>query len=1146
MPHLQTIPLSRFVFREFCKAALAPLLVIELALVLLYFWINDHNQTKAVATLEQETIAHLQEIVHDQSRILGEQLTAVQSLAEVVQRETTRFFTTPDLAPPTSTPKPNLAFADNGIYYQTNNTGGGSLYYSTRTAIGQAQQTKASRSAVLDPIYKNIYAANKNIVAVYLNTHDSMNRYFPFIEKIYAQYLPDMNIPEFNFYYLADADHNPARGPVWTETYLDPAGQGWMMSCIVPIYQGNFLEGVAGIDITIKKFLDNILNLQLPWGAEAFLVDGKGTIMAMPTGVERLLGLNELREFAYQSQVAQDTYKPEEFNLLKAKEDGVAQTVAKILPRSQAVTDLQVDEARMLLAMATEPVTGWKLMILADKERILQPITALERQAERIGYAAIGGMLFFYVLFFLYLLLNAKRISSRISTPVAEIARCSGKIGQGLYETTFPQSGISELDELSTSYAAMVNEIQALHIRLNHQIDLANGKIEEHRLAQEALQKSEQKLKAIFDHSLQFIGLLETDGTLIAANKTGLDFIGCSAESVLGKPYWMTPWWAHSPDIQHQLREQVRTAAEGTPIQFETTHVSPAGQIEYIDFTINPVKNDQGRVILLIPEGRIITPLKQAEIELREAKETAEFLANMSHEIRTPMNAILGMTHMAAQVQDEEKRQRFLETVHHSAQSLLGLLNDILDFSKMEAGQLQLSNNPFALERLLSAIRSTMEVPASEQGLDLQIIADDHLPAWLCGDDLRLRQILINLLGNAIKFTPRGSVTLRIRQEGGPDHSSRITLHFEVIDTGIGIAKDKLSMIFNSFEQADNSYARKFGGSGLGLAICKQLVDLMEGRIFAESVEGRGSTFHCVIPFMPCAPPVSTFPPGSPQPEAAPITGLRLLVVDDNEVNRDVARLSLERDHAVTTATNGLEALQCLAKETFDLVLMDVQMPLMDGLDATSAIRSLETGKPHLATLPEALRRELTHQLFGRHVLIVAMTAHAMGSDQEMCINAGMDKYVTKPILPGQLQTVFNELFAESKSPAASAVESTVSRPPKQRAHQPSVEDVSRHLHETTLLKEEQIAKILESARRSITTHLEAASMALQQGETTALARASHTLKGTLLQCGLDRWADKAQAIYTGTKDGKDLPYALLLSELRQGLTPLIDEQSLP
>nr|WP_321466702.1 ATP-binding protein [uncultured Desulfobulbus sp.] len=1151
MVHPPSTTLARFVFREFCKAALVPLLVIELALVLLYFWINDHNQAKSIATLEQESIAHLQEIVVDQSRILGEQLTGIHTLALVLQNETTRFFTTPDLTLPASVPQPNLAVADNGILYQTNNTGGGSLYYSTLTDIGKAEREKAVRSAVLDPVYRHIYQANKNIVAVYLNTFDSMNRYYPFIDEVFSQYAPRMNIPEFNFYYLADRQHNPSRGPVWTETYLDPAGQGWMMSCVVPIYREDFLEGVAGIDITIKNFLDNILNLHLPWGAEAFLVDGKGTIMAMPSGVERLLGLSELREFVYQSQVTTDTYKPQEFNLLKAKMPGVAEAVAQVLKRDQAVSELSVGEARMLLALATEPVSGWKLMVLADKHQILQPIIALEHQAQQIGYTVIGCMLFFYVLFFLYLLLNARRISRTVSEPVAEISKRSGEIAQGRYETSFPHNGIAELDELSMSYAAMVREIQALHIRLKRQIELANSEIEERRQAQTALEKSEEKLQAIFDHSFQFIGLLEPDGTLIAANKTSLEFIGCRAEDVLGIPFWLTPWWTDDPNLQQQLRNQLDEAARGKQIRFETALIGVDGHKAIIDVTIFPVRNGRGEVILLIPEGRIITELKEVEQQLRRAKEHAEaasraksqFLANMSHEIRTPMNAILGMTHMAAQVRDEEKRQRFLATVRQSAESLLGLLNDILDFSKMEAGQLQLNSTTFSLEDLLAGILSTMQVSATEKGLEFRIESDQRLPDCMLGDDMRLRQVLINLVSNAIKFTSHGTITLRVSHEEGADAAAQPQVHFAVQDTGIGIARDKLALIFESFEQVDTSYARKYGGSGLGLAICKQLTGLMGGRIWVESTEGHGSTFHVAFPLLPCNGSVSPHTDSAAPAASAPVSGLRLLVVDDNEVNRDVASLSLEQTHRVTTANNGMEALEAIAAADFDAVLMDVQMPIMDGLDATATIRALERGDSAAHPLPQPLAQALAEKLVKRHLPIVAMTAHAMGSDRDMCLEAGMDAYVTKPIIPGQLQDVLNELFRRPRPAAAQTAEPAQ---PSPSPEVPSPEQVRHFLQQTTGLEEELIARILAAACTSMADHLAAAFQALHEHDIPILARSCHTLKGTLLQCGLSLWAEKAQTIYNGARENRDLPYAELLEELQAGLAPLLTRQNGP
>jgi two-component system, sensor histidine kinase len=403
--------------------------------------------------------------------------------------------------------------------------------------------------------------------------------------------------------------------------------------------------------------------------------------------------------------------------------------------------------------------------------------------------------------------------------------------------------------------------------------------------------------------------------------------------------------------------------------------------------------------------------LELQTIDLLEAKEKAEaanraksqFLANMSHEIRTPMNAILGMTHLARSTQDEGQQQRFLGTVQNSAESLLGILNDILDFSKIEAGQMQFDYRPFNLNQLLETVVSTMNVPAVEKGLKLQTVKDQGLPEVIIGDDLRLQQILLNLVGNAIKFTASGSVTITVQPATDRYVEGRISLHFSVADTGIGIAPEKLAEIFSSFQQADSSYTRQYGGTGLGLTISRQLTELMGGTMWVDSQVKAGSTFHFVLDFEPSG--VEELSP-APADAGQMVRGLSILVVDDNEVNRDVAQLFLENDHTVVTASDGLEALHALGRQPFDMVLMDVQMPLMDGLTTTAIIRSLEQGRPHCQELPDDLVRTLGGRLLGGHLPIIAMTAHAMGGDREMCLVAGMDSYITKPFQPAQLTEV--------------------------------------------------------------------------------------------------------------------------------------------
>jgi len=401
--------------------------------------------------------------------------------------------------------------------------------------------------------------------------------------------------------------------------------------------------------------------------------------------------------------------------------------------------------------------------------------------------------------------------------------------------------------------------------------------------------------------------------------------------------------------------------------------------------------------VLVDGVNSMLSGIEQRDEQLLVAKKVAEnanlaksqFLAQMSHEIRTPMNGVLGIASLLMHTSLNEKQSKFVRTIHNSGESLLNLINDILDFSKIEAGKLELELLPFNLRDMTEETVELLSEHALEKKVNLACFVDSDVPAHVTGDPGRLRQILMNLLGNALKFTSHGEVLLFVFVE--QSHNKDVYLRFEIRDSGIGIKKEKQEDIFAAFSQADEYTTRKFGGTGLGLAICRRLVDLMGGEIGVESAEGKGATFWFTTVFTIGSSSEIAI---NEQPEIATAQhfDVSILVVEDNLTNQIVAEGTLEKMGCkVDLANNGVEAIAATEKKKYELIFMDCQMPVMDGYKATENIRKIE-------------KENGTER-----VPIIALTAHAMKGDRERCFAVGMDDYIAKPFREPQLAKILSK-----------------------------------------------------------------------------------------------------------------------------------------
>ncbi|MCA9398976.1 MAG: PAS domain S-box protein [Candidatus Omnitrophica bacterium] len=520
------------------------------------------------------------------------------------------------------------------------------------------------------------------------------------------------------------------------------------------------------------------------------------------------------------------------------------------------------------------------------------------------------------------------------------------------------------------------------------------------RCEREAVE-SKELFQSIFQNTAAVITVANQHDKIVAWNPYTEKLLGLEKGDLFNlhvKELYPPKEWRKIQDIRKKHRgilPDIQTKVYRTDKKAVDVHLS-----------ISVLKDAEGEKVGSIGIMQDITEQKKFEGALVQAKHAAEeankaksmFLANMSHEVRTPMNTIMGMLDLTLDTELGEEQRENLSVAKDATDSLLGLINDILDLSRVESGKLQLENIEFHLTNVARSVCKGLSVLAKEKNLDLVLDLEDGLPELIEGDPVRLRQILINLINNAIKFTHKGKITVVIKVEKKMEND--VMLLFSVVDEGIGIPKDKHDTVFQVFAQADETTTRRFGGTGLGLAICKRLAEMMGGEIWVDSVESKGSTFSFTAKFKVIKWKVSSdedFKGASAvngKFNDEHLKGLKILLAEDNLVNQKIAIRMLEKVGCVVEAVdNGKSVVDLALTKPFDLILMDSNMPEMDGIEATKMIRKNE-------------------EKTGTHIPILAFTARAMNEDRQNCMEAGMDGYVTKPI---EREKMFEEIINASR-----------------------------------------------------------------------------------------------------------------------------------
>ena len=895
----------------------------------------------------------------------------------------------------------------------------------------------------IDPLLKTVIVQNSEAVACFVTFEKAITRYYPNFTSIIRNLSEEAyEVRNTAWYQAVKPENNPARRTIWSDVYQDPAGRGLMTTAVTPVYtlEQGFI-GAAGVDVTLSNITDKILaateskGLMQTKDMFSFIIDAKGRIVAFPREHLTLFGFEKftkLKDIGYNAL----------FNLKLS--DSESQAVRLLWAESFLNTApwqkrILINDQQVLISSVVMPSTGWRLGVAVPESNLLESVQQTRHALKSMVNTMVFKFGFFALIVMVVSIVGFAMLSFKYFIhPLDTLINAAVSVKEGDLSQQVQIEREDEIGILAHTFNGMVTELKTLNIKeKNHsrqlQLKVRERTLEleeksrqqettlsqlqlemrERKQVQHQLIKSEEKYRDIFNNSVQGIFQSSRENRLISANPSMARVLGYES---------IEDFSAHIKNLAEQVYVEPEQRERFLELLlkndfvsgFETQLRKKDGSRVWVSICGRGIKDTDGNLLHIQGSFEDISERKQAEKIFQQAKKMAEdaslakseFLTIMSHELRTPMNAIIGMTRLALSTNLDDRQKEYLDAVLISSDHLLTLLNSILDFSKIEAGKFVLDQKPFDIDDLLNDLMTMFSFQAKKKQLNLTY-STGGIPRYVKGDSNRLRQILVNIVGNAIKFTNKGSINITVDVHG-EDHTIKapdeVMLLFSIKDTGIGIPSDKLTTVFNDFTQLNSSHTTESGGTGLGLAITKQLIHLMGGDIWVESQEGEGSTFYFKILLAHVtsveAETISKRALRSRDltKGSKVYTPLKILLAEDFEVNRKLIVPFLEQHgHAIVIAENGQKVLDHLSGQTFDLILMDIKMPVMGGIETTRHIRAHQL--PEISMIP-----------------IVALTAHAIKGDRERFLDAGMDEYVSKPINGDELLTIMEQLSKGRKA----------------------------------------------------------------------------------------------------------------------------------